>query len=549
MLEFIRGLFSTDFMPHGMCYNWEPDVLWLNVISDALTALSYYAIPFLLFRFAKRRADITFQWIFLAFGLFILACGTTHALGVVTVWVPVYRLDGLVKMVTALASMATFVMLVPLLPKLIALPSPSQLEQVNRSLAGEVEERRAAEEEIRRINEELEARVARRTAARRALEDQLIQSQKMEAVGRLAGGVAHDFNNLLTVILGYNEMLRECVRADAEASEHGEEVQRAALRASALTNQLLAFSRRQVAVPRVLDLSDVVRQVDRMLRRIIGEDIALETHLMEGLPPVKADPSHLDQVIMNLAVNSRDAMPHGGKLLIETAEVELSGEYADRHIGVAPGRYVMLAVTDSGIGMDEATRARIFEPFFSTKEQGKGTGLGLSIVYGIVRQSGGEIMVYSEPEHGTTFKIYLPAIVDATEAVEQPSEIIAPTAGGEIVLLVEDEEQVRRLTRTILEKYGYKVIEASGAAAALEAAAAHHGPIHVLLTDVVMPGGSGSELARELARSRPGVRVLYMSGYTDNSIIKNLILSPGTPFLQKPFTSDGLHRKIRDVLG
>ena len=549
MLEFIRKLFSSDFMPHGMCYYWDSEVLWLNVISDALTALSYYAIPFLLFRFARRRTDVTFQWIFLAFGLFILACGTTHALAVVTVWIPVYRLDGVVKLVTALASMATFVMLVPLVPKLIALPSPSQLERVNRRLAAEVDERRAAEEEVRRINGELEDRVARRTAERQALQDQLIQAQKMEAVGRLAGGVAHDFNNLLTVILGYNELLRGSVRPDPEASEYAEEVQRAALRASALTNQLLAFSRRQVAVPRVLDLSEVVRQIDRMLRRIIGEDVVLEMHLAEGLPPVKADPSHIDQVIMNLAVNSRDAMPHGGKLLLETAEVELSAEYAGKHIGVAPGHYVMLAVTDTGIGMDEATRARIFEPYFSTKEKGKGTGLGLSIVYGIVKQSGGEIMVYSEPEHGTVFKIYLPLAGDAGEAAESPGEAMALAAGGESVLLVEDEEQVRRLTRTILERYGYKVFEASSGAQALEVAAAFTGPIHLLLTDVVMPGGSGSDLAREIAKARPGIHVLYMSGYTDSSVIKNLILSPGTPFLQKPFTSDGLYRKIREILG
>src|SRR5215471_9901400 len=324
MLDFIHKLFSSDFMPHGMCYLWNPGVLWLNVICDAVIAISYYGIPFLLFRFAKRRRDISFKGIFVAFGIFILACGTTHVMNAVTVWNPVYRLEGVVKLITALASATTLAMLLPMIPTLVALPSPAELERVNRKLANEIEERRIAEDEIRRINEDLEDRVAKRTAERRALEDQLIQSQKMEAIGRLAGGVAHDFNNLLTVILGYNDMVRDQARNDPEAREFAEEIQRAAERASALTNQLLAFSRQQVAVLRVVDLNEVVRNMDKMLRRLIGEDIVLEGKLTGGLPRVKVDPSHMDQVILNLAVNSRDAMPDGGRLVIETASMEVS---------------------------------------------------------------------------------------------------------------------------------------------------------------------------------------------------------------------------------
>jgi signal transduction histidine kinase len=548
MLEFIRKLFSSDFMPHGMCYLWDPGILWLNVTADVLIAIAYYAIPFLLFRFARRRRDISFKGIFVAFGIFILACGTTHLMGAITVWNPVYGIEGLVKLVTAAASIVTLAMLLPMLPALIALPSPSELAIVNRKLALEVEERRTAEDQVRRINEELENRVAKRTAERLILEDQLLQSQKMEAVGRLAGGVAHDFNNLLTVILGYNDILREQSCKDAEALEYAEEIQQAAERASALTNQLLAFSRRQVAVPRVIELNRVVHQIDKMLRRIIGEDIVLETNLSQSLPRVKVDPSHMDQVIMNLAINSRDAMPNGGNLTIETAEVELEKDDHSRHTGVAPGHYVMLAVSDTGIGMDEATRARAFEPFFTTKDKGKGTGLGLSIVYGIVKQNGGEVLVNSEPGEGTVFRIYLPASQAEAEPLDGDDGTVEMGAVHETVLLVEDEDQVRSLTTTMLARRGYHVLSAANAADAIELASAYAKPIHLLLTDVIMPGMRGPELAREIVAARPGTRVLYMSGYTDHGVINQGMLSKNTPFLRKPFTASTLHQKVREAL-
>ena len=554
MIAFFRQLFSTEFMPHGMCYLWDPAVLWVNVISDGLIAASYYAIPFLLFYFARRRRDISFKWIFVAFGMFILACGTTHLMGAVTVWHPIYRLDGVIKAVTAVASVATFGGLIPMMPTLINLPSPA-------ALAREIEVRRGAEERIRKINEELEQRVADRTASleqalhdlrkemmrRQELERELIQAQKMEAVGRLAGGIAHDFNNLLTVILGYDEILREHVKDDPVALEYAAEISQASERAAGLTNQLLAFSRRQVAAPRVTDLNSIVRNIDKMLKRVIGEDLELETRLDPDLSRVKVDPTHIDQVILNLAVNARDAMPQGGKLTIETANAEITEEYASGHVGIAPGLWVLLAVSDSGVGMDAATRERIFEPFFTTKEKAKGTGLGLSIVYGIVKQSGGEVLVYSEPGHGTVFKIYLPA-VQAAETAPTVAPQIAPGPASATILLVEDEDQVRALTRIMLERRGYRVLVAPTPAEALQIAGQSGEEIDLLLTDIVMPLQYGTDLATAVQSLLPGTRVLFMSGYTDNSVVRQGLLSANTAFIQKPFTAPDLDRKVREVL-
>ena len=508
MIEFFSNILSSEpFMPHGMCFQWDPGVLWLHVVSDLLIAAAYYAIPVLLFYFSRRRRDIPFNWIFVAFGIFILACGTTHLLAAVTVWHPIYRLDGAVKAITALASVTTTLMLMPLMPTLVCLPSPSQLKRVNSTLAMEIEVRRSAEAEVRKINEELEQRVASRTAdykqaledlrgemrRREDLEQQLIQAQKMEAIGRLAGGVAHDFNNLLTVILGYNEMLREHLKDDAVGSDYASEVLQASERASALTNQLLAFSRRQVSVPRIVDLNDLVRQIDKMLRRIIGEDVHLDIRLDPALPTVQVDPGHIDQVIMNLAVNSRDAMPDGGRLTIETAYVQLNEEYAASHVSPVPGSYALLTVSDTGIGMDAATRIRLFEPFFTTKEKGKGTGLGLSIVYGIVKQNGGEILVYSEPGQGTVFKVYIPvAQATAQPLAANAREVVSEPATGAIVL-VEDEDQVRSLTLAMLTRAGYRVFDFASAAEALEFLRTESQGVDLLLSDIVMPamGGAG----------------------------------------------------------
>ena len=380
----------------------------------------------------------------------------------------------------------------------------------------------------------------------RRLQQQLVQSQKMEAVGRLAGGIAHDFNNLLTVITSYSDLLLEDLAPTDPMRQDVEQVRHAADGAAALTRQLLAFSRQQVLAPRVVNLSAVVQSVEKMLRRVIGEDVELVTSLAPDLGAVKADVGQLEQVLMNLAVNARDAMPTGGKLTLETANVEHDPNYAREQEASPVRRFVMLAVSDTGIGMDEATKARIFEPFFTTKEPGKGTGLGLATVYGIVRQSGGFIWVYSEPGRGTTFKIYLPE-VDAPPDAAGGAATELPR-GTETVLLVEDAAAVRAAVRQVLERQGYTVLEAPHGNAALALATAHEGPIHLLLTDVVMPGLSGRQVADQLKQLRPDTRVLYASGYTDDAVVRHGVLEAGIAYLQKPFTTGGLARKVREVL-
>jgi signal transduction histidine kinase/ActR/RegA family two-component response regulator len=377
---------------------------------------------------------------------------------------------------------------------------------------------------------------------------QLVQSQKMEAMGRLAGGVAHDFNNLLTVVVGRSELLLSRAGTGSDAERQLRLVQQAALQAGRLTQQLLAFSRKQVLQPKVIDLRDLVVGIAPMLRRLIGEDVDLTVVRHDGIGRVQVDSSQLEQVILNLVVNARDAMPDGGRLTIEVADTVLDAAYASEHVAVTPGPYVMLAVTDTGVGMDAETQARIFEPFFTTKEPGRGTGLGLSTVYGIIKQSGGNIWVYSEPGRGTTFKVYLPQVLDQPTAdrAEAPT---APIRGGqETVLLVEDEASVRELAREALEMSGYTVLEAQNGGAALLVAEQYRGPIDAILTDVVMPEMSGPELVRRLVGIRPEIRVVYMSGYTGNTIERHGLLDPGTVFLPKPFSPRALATTIRAAL-
>lgn len=690
MVEFFQGLLSGNFMPHGTCYLWDPQVLWLNVISDGLISICYYAIPILLFLFFRKRKDLTFRWVFVAFAVFILACGTTHAMGVWTVWHGTYRLEGLIKAVTAASSLATAILLIPLLPSLLNLPNPVALQQLNRELQAEMDKRhkmadvverqaslmelahdgilvrsldgtilfwnrgaeemygwsreeavgqklhdllktdlpeardrverqlqvsgrwegelihtrrdgttlavasrwalrrgndqsqpevmqiniditeqRQSREALREVNQQLERRVSERTAALqqtatslersnselqqqmergKRLEDQLLQAQKMEAVGRLAGGVAHDFNNLLTVISGYNRMVLDEVGELPNVAGYAGEIQNAADRAASLTNQLLAFSRRQIVQPRIIDINDVVRSTEKLLQRVIGEDIDFATSLDPALASVHADPSHIDQVIMNLVVNARDAMPQGGKITVETSNVELDQDYAGAHVGIVPGPYVQLAISDTGVGMSDATKQRIFEPFFTTKELGKGTGLGLSIVYGIVKESGGHVLVYSQEGRGTTFKIYLPAIARASGM--EPKKRLDPGTlrGSEVILLVEDEASVRKLACALVSRQGYKVLESGNGNDAIQMSRDHPDSIHLLLTDVVMPGLSGPDLAEKLAASHPEMKVLYMSGYADNAIVRHGMLGPNVAFIQKPFMADDLCRKIREVL-
>jgi PAS domain S-box-containing protein len=383
----------------------------------------------------------------------------------------------------------------------------------------------------------------------RTLEQQLRQAQKMEAVGRLAGGIAHDFNNLLMVISGYSEFLLERLGPDPRLRGPAQEISNATQRATSLTRQLLAFSRKQMLAPKVLDLNEVVTENLKMLTRMIGEDIDLVMVPSSALGAVRADPGQIDQVIMNLAVNARDAMPDGGRLTIETANVSLDESFARTHAPLAPGEYVMLAISDTGVGMDVDTQSRMFEPFFTTKGA-KGTGLGLSTVYGIVKQSGGYIFVESQPHHGTTFRAYFPR-VDAREepaTTPYPLGLPRPERGQETILLVEDEVNLRRLARQYLETQGYKILEAEDGAAALQIVSGHQGAIDLLLTDVIMPGMNGRQLARQVAAQLPDVRVLYMSGYAENAIAHNGMLDAGINLLQKPFSLPALKDKVREVL-
>jgi signal transduction histidine kinase len=406
----------------------------------------------------------------------------------------------------------------------------------------------AVERELRDAGD----RAARRRAEEslRRSEAQLAQAQKMEAIGNLAGGIAHDFNNLLSVILSYSTMLAEDLAPDDPMRPDLEQIEAAGRQAAELTRQLLAFGRRQVLEVRLVDVNAVVARSEKMLRRLLGEDLELTVLPRARRGMTLVDLAQLEQVLLNLAVNARDAMPQGGRLTIETADAELDQDYADLHPGVRPGPYVMLAVTDTGTGMDPATQARIFEPFFTTKELGKGTGLGLATVFGVVRQSGGTIWVYSEPGRGSTFKVYLPS-AGAEASAAALAEEAAPVSdlrGAETILLAEDEEQVRHLASTILRRHGYEVLEAQGGGDALLLCEQHPGTIHLLLTDVVMPRVSGRQLAERLRALRPGMKVLFMSGYPDQTVVHHGVLEAGVAFLQKPLTPDRLAARVRQVL-
>ena len=628
-MDYLKSIFDTHFMPHGHCFLWTPDILWLHLSGDIVTATAYYLIPFALIYFVRKRKRLPYPSIFIMFGIFILACGTTHILGVITLWYPYYRLEGWIKVATALASIGTTVVLYPAIPKMLKLRSPEELEGLVAQLAvknseleteresfrniverdkegilvlsgdevivfanqasseylggnpsspvgtklrypaqaGSICELEVGEGEVRKAAEmwvsetQWEGRPARlvhlrdittRKRAEEALQqsqEKLQQSQKMEAIGQLAGGIAHDFNNLLTVINGFTSVSLAKLPEASPIRNELVEVAKAGERASQLTGQLLAFSRKQILAPRSVDLNRVVADIGKMIRRIIGEDVSFETRLAEGLPNIRMDPGQLEQVILNLAVNARDAMPDGGELLLETAQVAFSHGMIGGREGIQPGDYAMLAVSDKGEGMSPEVKARLFEPFFTTKPQGKGTGLGLSMVYGIVKQSEGHILVFSEPGKGSTFKLYFP-LAPAGEAV--PAKAADSSSASrprcETILVVEDEGSVRKLVSEVLASSRYTVLSADSGEAALALAAAHGEPVHLLLTDVIMRDIGGSEVARRLSTLLPGVKVLYMSGFTDDAIIRNGILNASSSFIQKPFTPSQLLAKVGKVL-
>ena len=392
--------------------------------------------------------------------------------------------------------------------------------------------------------------VSRDISKRKLLEKQLIEAQKMESVGRLAGGVAHDFNNLLTVILSCAEVVAAGMREDDPIMEDIRDIRKAGKRAASLTRQLLAFSRRQMIQPQIMDLNELIADLERMLRRLIGADIDMPFTPTPGLWKVEADPGQIEQIIVNITINARDAMPDGGRLTIETANVELDEEYVDYRSMVTPGEYVMIAITDTGCGMDAETMKNVFEPFFTTKETGKGTGLGLSVAYGIVKQHKGNIWVYSEPEKGTVFKIYLPRCLKKSgqEYRSRAPIKIAELRGSETVLAVDDDDTILRAVVRMLKQHGYNMLQAANGEEAKVVADEYEGPIHLLLTDVVMPGMSGRETAESVLVGRSEMNLLFMSGYTGNAIAHHGVLDPEVNFISKPFSSDDLARKVRMVL-
>jgi signal transduction histidine kinase len=422
-----------------------------------------------------------------------------------------------------------------------------ELDHVNARLEIEVQTRTRAEDALKVANVKLAERVEEGRRNLASAEEQLAHAQKMEAVGRLAGGIAHDFNNLLSVIIGYAQFAKESVPPDSSLAADIEEIRLAGERAAGLTRQLLAFSRKQVLQPVVLDINEAVARMDKMLRRLLGEDVQFHNRLAGDLGKVRADPGQLEQVIVNLAINARDAMPDGGNLTIETGNTDLDEDYVADHPDAKVGPHVFIAISDTGTGMDAATREKIFEPFFTTKELGRGTGLGLSTVYGIVKQSDGNIWVYSEPGRGTTFKVYLPRVEEASAplATQAPKQA-AP--GTETVLILEDEPGVRRLAVQVLESAGYTVLAAENAEQALELFKANQDKVAMLLTDVVLPGTGGPALAKQLQAIKPGLKVLFMSGYTDNAIVHHGVLDAGVNFLEKPLRPDALLIKVRDIL-
>jgi signal transduction histidine kinase len=536
---FERLLDSSMFAPHGICLLWEPQLIWLHVASDAIIAAAYFSIPVALSIFVSKRRDVDFGWVFWAFALFIMACGVTHVMSIVTLWFPVYGLEGIVKAMTAVASILTAVMLWPLLPKVLALPSPSQLRAAEIALAQEGMYRREAENMLR-------------------------QSQKMEAIGHLTGGVAHDFNNLLTIINGNLEIADRCLQSWSETTRERltrviANAANGAQRAATLTQRLLAFARRQPLDPKRTNVNQLIAGMSDFFRRTLGETIDLEVVGGTDLWQVEVDPSQLEAAILNLVVNAKDAinaegakapatMANSGKLRIETGNVSVHEGDRQQSAGVPAGEYVLIAVSDTGSGMPREVQEKAFDPFFTTKQPGQGTGLGLSQAYGFVKQSGGEINIQSEVGHGTTIRIYLPRAAAAPEAGAQCDAPLVGSSGSETVLVVEDECEVRAYLVETLKDLNYRVREAANGAAALALFDTDPFRIDLLLTDIVMPGLNGRELADQLHRRQSGLRVLFMTGYSRDAIVHQGRLDPGVSLLQKPFSQALLASKIREVL-
>jgi PAS domain S-box-containing protein len=687
MLALFSWFDTSRFLPHGMCLTWDPGLLSLTAGSDGLIALSYYSIPAALLYFAARRDDVVFRSVLILFVVFILACGTTHVMDVLTLWDPLYGAAAIAKVVTAIASVTTAVMIWFLMPAALAMPSARQLERANERLATETAGHRAARLRAEELAAQFEARVSERTAeleqrtrelaeevekrrqamdlqqqanamldavirssplgivaldldhkvticnpfaehihgrtaldmlgqpypgvtgntsdinlsavaaqlagddapvalklqrqrrngrtmdldiavvalhradrqagglliiledatGRNQLEAQLRQAQKMEAVGQMTGGVAHDFNNLLAVILGNLELLKEGAASPTEQGLLLQEAIDASLRGAKLTQHLLAFSRQQPLEPRAVRIQQLVADLAGLLKRTLGEQISVVVSLPDDLWHARIDPNQLENALLNLAINARDAMTGGGRLMIDAENVVLDPQPGDDLAEIIPGPYVMLVVSDTGTGMSADVRERALEPFFTTKPVGAGSGLGLSMVYGFVKQSGGHIKVYSEPGHGTSIRLYLPRHRAAADPVAEQAENV-PAGGGETILLVEDDASVGKMTVRILTGFGYRTIEARDAASAL-AALDQEPDIDLLVTDVMLPNGvNGAALVKQVKQLRPKIKIMLISGYTKNTILDQGGLDEGVHFLAKPFPKAELARKVRQVL-
>jgi signal transduction histidine kinase len=540
MLNLFRDILDTSTLtPHGAGLMWQPELVWINAVSDALLAVAFLTTAYVLAYFVwRRRRDLLpmFRGVFWLFATFVAVCAVTRLLSILTLWVPAYGIEALVKAMLALVSIVITGVMLLLLPRLLVMSTRVQLQQAYAQLEEEVRLRRSAEAMVKRFKE-VEAN-----------ESQVRQAQKMEAIGQLTGGVAHDFNNILTVITGTIEILDDAVKDRPQLAQITRLLGAAAARGADLTQRLLAFARRQPLQPRSVDVNALVIDAARLLRPTLGEQIEIESMLAHDCAPALIDPSQLSTAILNLALNARDAMPHGGKLTLETRNVVLDETYAGKNNEVTPGNYVMIAVSDSGSGIPAGLLEKVFEPFFTTKDVGKGAGLGLSMVYGFVKQSNGHINIYSEEGHGTTVKLYLPQAAAGSSMPAVDAENSSIEYGDESILIVEDDALVREYVVTQVRGLGYATLAASNAA---EALAIIDGParIDLLFTDVIIPGNmNGRQLAIEAQTRREGLKVLYTSGYTENAIVHHGRLDAGVLLLAKPYLRIDLARMIRSAL-
>jgi signal transduction histidine kinase/CheY-like chemotaxis protein len=534
MSSFLERLVdSSTLSPHGICLLWEPELIWLHVLSDAVIAASYFSIPFALAIIVSKRRDFQFGWVAWAFATFILACGLTHIFSIYTLWVPIYGIEGIVKAITAAASIVTAVMLWPLIPKVLAIPSVEQLREAHVALEEEGKQRRASETLLQRFQE------------MEATETQIRQAQKMEAIGQLTGGIAHDFNNILTVITGTIEILGEGVADRPDLAEIAKLIADAAARGAGLTRHLLAFARKQPLQPVDVDVNQLMFDTIELLRPTIGGLVRIDFVPGRQVSAALVDPNQLTTAVLNLALNARDAMPHGGDLTIKTGNIALSGEDVKTFDGLAAGEYVTISLSDTGHGIAGPDLHKVFDPFFTTKEVGKGTGLGLSMVYGFVKQSGGHIAIESEKGRGTTVWIYLPKAEGAMVSVADQRISESPKGGHGKILVVEDDSLVRAYVVAQIQSLGYTTLSASNAQEALSVLRSSD-PVDLLFTDVVMPGSmNGRELSIEALKLRPTLKVLYTSGYTENAMDQDGRLDPDVLLLAKPYSRADLARMIR----